>query len=171
VQHDDNLDALLCDRASGRYHIFLLQTGVASICQNPGMAVTDHPRRSVVAAVDDDQRILRSLELLLESADYDVRLFSSATALLESGGLREIDCLISDIGMPVMDGFELVRGIQAARPGLPVILVTGRPDLLNRAPLDWPSHYRVFKKPFNGQELLTAVGDALRSPHLPTAGP
>ena len=135
------------------------------------MAVTDHPRRSVVAAVDDDQRILRSLELLLESADYDVRLFSSATALLESGGLPEIDCLISDIGMPVMDGFELVRGIQAARPGLPVILVTGRPDLLNRAPLDWPSHYRVFKKPFNGQELLTAVGDALRSPHLPTAGP
>jgi FixJ family two-component response regulator len=144
--------------------------GRASIWQTPGMAMTDHPRRSVVAAVDDDQSILRSLELLLESADYDVRLFSSATALLESGGLREIDCVISDIGMPVMDGFELVRGIQAARPGLPVILVTGRPDLLNRA-LDSPRHYRVFKKPFNGQELLTAVGDALRSPHLPTAGP
>lgn len=72
------------------------------------MPVTDHPRRSVIAAVDDDQRILTSLELLLESADYDVRLFSSATALLESGGLREIDCLILD--MPVMDGFELVRG-------------------------------------------------------------
>ena len=65
--------------------------------------------------------------------------------------------------MPVMDGFELVRVVQAARPGLPVILVTGRPDLLNRSPLDWPGHYRLFKKPFDGQELLTAVGDALRS--------
>src|SRR5215212_6917389 len=106
------------------------------------MAVIYHPRRSVVAAVDDDKRILRSLELLLESADYDVRLFPSATALLESGGLREIDCLISDIGMPVMDGFELVRGIQASRPALPVILVTGHPDLLNRAPFDCPRHYR-----------------------------
>jgi FixJ family two-component response regulator len=42
------------------------------------MAMTDHPRRSVIAAVDDDQRILKSLEILLESADYDVRLFSSA---------------------------------------------------------------------------------------------
>ena len=135
------------------------------------MAMPDHPRRSIVAAVDDDHRILESLEMLLESADYEVRLFSSAQALLESAGLLEIDILISDVGMPVMDGFELVRVIQAARPGLPVILVTGRPDLLNRAPLDWPRHCRLFKKPFNGQELLTAVGDALRSPHLPTAGP
>ena len=132
------------------------------------MAMTDHPRRSVIAVVDDDQRVLESLELLLESADHDVRLYSSATALLESGCLAEIDCLISDIGMPVMDGFELVRAVQAARPGLPIILVTGRPDLLSRSPLDSPGHYRLFKKPIEGQELLTAVGDALRSPHLRT---
>ena len=130
------------------------------------MAMTDHPRRFVIAVVDDDPRILESLGALLESADHDVRLFASAPALLESGRLREIECLISDVGMPVMDGFELVRLVQAARPGLPVILVTGRPDLLNRSPLERPDHCRLFKKPFNGQELLTAVSDALRSPHL-----
>lgn len=132
------------------------------------MAMTDHPRRSVIAVVDDDRRILESLEVLLESADWNVRLFSSPNALLESSCLREIDCLISDVGMPDMDGFELVRAVQAARPGLPVILVTGRPDLLKRSPLEWPGHYRVFKKPFDGQELLTAIDDALRSPHLRT---
>ena len=135
------------------------------------MTTSDDGRRSIVAVADDDPRILESLGILLESAGYDARLFPSATALLESGGVHEIECLISDVGMPVMDGFELAQAAQAARPGLPVILVTGRPDLLNRAPLDWPRTYRVFKKPFNGQELLTAVGDALRSPHLPTAGP
>ena len=128
------------------------------------MAMPDHARRPIVAAVDDDQRILESLEILLDSADYEVRLFSSAKALLEDAGLGEIDILISDVAMPVMDGFELARIIQAARPGLPVIMVTGRPDLLNRAPLGWPSHYRLFKKPFNGPELLTAVGDALQRP-------
>jgi hypothetical protein len=36
-------------------------------------------------------------------------------------------------------------------------LVTGRPDLLRRSPLDGLGQYRVFKKPFDGQELLTAV--------------
>ena len=135
------------------------------------MSTTDGRRRSTIAVVDDDQRILGSLEILLESADYDVRLFSSATALLESGGLQEIDCLISDVGMPVIDGFELARAVQAGRPGLPVILITGRPGLLNRSPLDWPRHCRLFKKPFNGQELLMAVGDALRSPHFRTPKP
>ena len=134
------------------------------------MTATGHPRRFVIAVVDDDRSVLESLEMLLASAEYDVRLFSSAPALLESGGLREIDCLISDVGMPVMDGFELARTVQAARPELPVILITGRPDLLNRSPLDVPRHYRLLKKPFNGPELLTTVGDALRGQHLRGAG-
>ena len=66
-----------------------------------------------IAVVDDDQRILESLGNLLESADYAVRLFSSATALLESGCIAEIDCLVSDIGLPVVDGLDLMRLVQA----------------------------------------------------------
>ena len=126
--------------------------------------MTDHPRRSVIAVVDDDPGMLQSIEGLLKSADYEVRLFSTGTALLQSGSLEEIDCLISDVAMPLMDGFELARAVQAARPALPVILVTGRPDLLPRSPLDKPGHYRVFKKPFDGQELLTAVAVMLQTP-------
>jgi FixJ family two-component response regulator len=134
------------------------------------MTATGHPRRSVIAVVDDDRSVLESLEMLLTSAEYDVRVFSSGQALLASGGLLEIDCLISDVGMPIMDGFELARRVQAARPGLPVILISGRPDLLNRSPLDMPGRYRLFKKPFNGPELLATVGDALRAPHSRTPG-
>lgn len=128
------------------------------------MAANDHRRRSVVAVVDDDQGSLESLESLLDSADYDVRLFSSAAALLGSGGLSAIDCLISDVAMPAMDGFELARAVQAARPGLPVILITGRPDLLPRSLLERPGGYRVFKKPFDAQELLTALALMLNPP-------
>ena len=128
--------------------------------------MTDRTSGFIIAVVDDDRRILESLKNLLESADHAVRLFSSATALLESGCVAEVDCLISDIDLPVMDGFELIRVVQAARPTLPIILITGRPELLKGLPPTSPSHYRLFKKPFNGQELLTAVSEALQNPRL-----
>jgi len=117
----------------------------------------------VVAVVDDDQGILQSLEYLLESADYIARLFVSAAALLESGCLAQIDCLISDVDMPGVDGFELVRLIHATRPQLPIILVTGYPDRLTRLPALGGSKPRLFTKPFQGHELLEAVSEALRS--------
>ena len=80
----------------------------------------EHSSGLVVAVVDDDQNILRSLESLLESADYKVRVFTSGASLLESGCLGDLDFLISDIDMPGMDGFELLRLVHATRPGLPL---------------------------------------------------
>jgi len=144
--------------------MFLLQTARIPTCQNACVAMTDHPRRFVIAVVEDDPGMLDSIESLLNSADYAVRLFPTATALLESGAHTEIDCLISDVAMPLMDGFELARAVQAARPALPVIFVTGRPDLLRRSRLDGLGQYRVFKKPFHGQELLTAITVMVKSP-------
>jgi FixJ family two-component response regulator len=127
--------------------------------------MTDHPRPLTIAVVDDDPGIVRALESLLESADHAVRPFASATALLESGCLGEIDCLISDIGMPGMDGCELLRRVQAEQPELPIILVTGHPEMLDRSPMAiCPA--RVFKKPFDAQALLMALADALRGPRL-----
>jgi FixJ family two-component response regulator len=122
--------------------------------------------KPVIAVVDDDQRILESLGGLLESADYAVHLFSSAPALLESAHLAEIDCLISDIGLPGVDGLELIRLLQATRPGLPTILITGHSETLSRLPASTLRYYCLFKKPFDGQEILTAIGDALRAPNL-----
>jgi FixJ family two-component response regulator len=124
--------------------------------------LTDHNSRFVVAVVDDEQSILQSLEYLLESADYAVRLFISVTDLLDSPWLPQLDCLISDIDMPGIDGFELLRLVHAARPGLPTILITGYPDRLKRLPHLGGSNPRAFTKPFPGQEMLAAVSDAIR---------
>jgi FixJ family two-component response regulator len=125
-------------------------------------SMTERSSGVIVAVVDDDQSILQSLEILLESADYVVRLFTSGAALLQSHCLPEIDCLISDIDMPGLDGFELLRLLHSEHPGLPTILITGYPDTLKRSPLLGPGNPRVLTKPFSGEELLSAVNDALR---------
>jgi FixJ family two-component response regulator len=124
-------------------------------------AMTAAAPGSVIAVVDDDESILRSLEYLLESADYAVRLFTSPAALLKSDCLSEIGCLISDIDMPGMDGFELLAQVRALRPGLPIIVITGYPERLKLLPPFAGAQPRLFTKPFQGHELLAAVGDAL----------
>ena len=115
--------------------------------------------RSTVAVVDDDPRVVESLADLLESAGCRVRRFSSAEALLVSG-LSDMDLLITDIGMPGIDGFELRDRVKKARPDLPIFLITGRHETTD--PERALGAAGFFRKPFDGQILLAAVVDALR---------
>ena len=119
--------------------------------------------QSVVAVVDDDERILESLEDLLESAGFSARTFGSAEAFLRSDAVREAACLISEIRMPAIDGWELERRVSRERPDLPVILVTGQePEQpgadLSAAPARVAA---IFRKPFDGPALLAAVARAV----------
>jgi len=115
-------------------------------------------RRPVVAVVDDDPRLLESLQDLLESAGYAAQGYSSAGSLL-ARGLSGIDVLITDIGMPGMDGFELRDLVKKACPGLPVFLITGRHEIADQDRAQGISGF--FRKPFDAQALLAAVGDVL----------
>ncbi len=127
--------------------------------------MSDHTPSFRIAVVDDDRSLLQSITSLLESADYTVRQFSSASALIDSNSLPEIDCLISDVDMPITDGLALLRVVRAARANLPVIFVTGHPEMLNRSPSAGSDYYRIFTKPFKGHELLAAVSEVLHDRH------
>jgi FixJ family two-component response regulator len=118
--------------------------------------------KPLVAVVDDDLTVLDSLEELLESAGYAVRCFASARDLLASG-LSGLDILITDIGMPGMDGFELRDIVSEERPELPVFLVTGRHELADPARARGVSG--LFRKPFDAPVLLAAIDRALSHPH------
>lgn len=116
--------------------------------------------QSTIAVVDDDVRVLESLENLLESYGYVVRPYESPTDFLHDNILFEIDCLISDVGMPLMDGFELQERVGNDRPQLPVILITGRHDL-SESGASAMNNRGFFRKPFDSRALLRAVAEAL----------
>jgi FixJ family two-component response regulator len=119
------------------------------------------PAKSVVAVTDDDHRVLESLEDLLESAGYKVRLFASAEQFLDTA-IAEVDCVISDIGMPGVDGFALQGIIRNSRPNLPVILITGRQGF-TATEHEVPRGARLlFEKPFDRQKLLAAISSELQ---------
>jgi FixJ family two-component response regulator len=122
----------------------------------------DGATRHVVAVVDDDHRTLESLADLLEAAGYDVRVYSSGRVFWKSGGLSDIDCLITDVGMPDMNGIRLRKMALSERPELPVILITGRAECRTQyASIIEPDRY--FEKPYDGQQLLAAIRTALKS--------
>jgi len=114
----------------------------------------------VVVVVDDDSRTLESLADLLEAAGYDVRRYSSASGAWNHGDWSKVDCLVSDISMPEMDGFDLRRLALSVRPDLPVILVTGRSEFRAQC-ASMIERDRYFEKPFDGQQLLAAIRAAL----------
>lgn len=114
----------------------------------------------MIAVVDDDARVLESLENLFESAGYVVRQFSSAESLI-NGGLSDVGCLVTDIGMPAVDGFELHDLVKKVRPDLPVFLITGRDVSGDRQRALVSGVRGFFSKPFDGPTLLRAVDDAL----------
>jgi FixJ family two-component response regulator len=78
---------------------------------------------SFVGVVDDDPRVLESFEELLAAGGYESLLFDSAEAFLDANGFEKVDCLISDIGMPAMSGWDLLRIVRTELPSLPVILI------------------------------------------------
>lgn len=118
-------------------------------------------RAHVIAVVDDDPRLLASLKNLFESAGYGVCTFSTAKALLGTE-LSGIDCIITDICMPAMDGFQLRDIVKKLRPDLPVFLITGRHEIADRRRVNTTGIGGFFRKPFDWPKLVTAVDDALR---------
>ncbi len=116
----------------------------------------------VVAAVDDDRRVRESVQSVLESAGYEAIAFDSAEALLDSGVLARVMCVLADVRLPGIDGIALQRRIRDTRPELPVIFMTAHDeeDVRQRALLDGAVAFLV--KPFDGGELLEHIARAMR---------
>jgi FixJ family two-component response regulator len=112
----------------------------------------------LIAVVDDDYRVLESLDDLLQASGYRTVLHTSAEALLESATLASVDALISDIGLPGMSGIELLRTVrQSLALPLPAILITGRGEPYLEQHARALGVLRFLTKPFDTKELLDAL--------------
>lgn len=117
--------------------------------------------RSEVFIVDDDPAVRTALGRLIASAGRDVRTFASGREFLDSPYPRGPGCLVLDVRLPDLDGFELYRQLREAGATLPVIFMTGFGDI--------PTSVRAIKsgavdflpKPVEEDTLLGAINSAL----------
>ncbi|WP_376776704.1 MULTISPECIES: response regulator transcription factor [Rhizobium] len=107
--------------------------------------------------MDDDKRVLDGLRELLESLGYAARTYRSPAAFLSSGDLAACDCVITDIKMDSMDGFELEKAVRVHEPGMPMILMTGRSDIEDQGYAGADDQRVFMRKPLNSQVLLPAI--------------
>jgi FixJ family two-component response regulator len=125
---------------------------------------------SVISVVDDDESIREATKTLLRSAGYSVGTFASAEHFLDSGALRETECLILDVRMPGMSGLDLQRRLKSSESAVPVIFITAHDDNANRRQAIDAGAVDFFGKPFEAAALVDAVRTALAGNKERSAG-
>ena len=117
--------------------------------------------KPVVMLVDDDRDLLRLLSIRLTAAGYDVRAMASGEEALAQLEQNNPDVIVTDLQMDGMDGMTLFDRVHAARPTLPVLVLTAHgtiPDAFDAANR---GVFSYLTKPFNSRVLLSHLERAI----------
>jgi two-component system, LuxR family, response regulator FixJ len=114
-----------------------------------------------VCLVDDDSSVLRSMQYLLASDGIAVRAFNKPEEFLAHAATHPVPVVVTDVWMEGVTGLEILARMCALLPRPRVIVITARDDLAARATAMAIGPVAFFIKPFNDEEFLTAVRDAL----------
>src|SRR5579862_6616463 len=116
---------------------------------------------SRVLVVDDELPLLRALGVHLRARGYDVDLVETGEAAVARGATGHYDAAIVDLGLPGIDGIEVVRGLRGWT-SIPIIVLSARQDHTQKVnALDAGADDYV-TKPFNMEELLARLRAGLR---------
>ena len=118
-----------------------------------------------VLLVDDTPVIRHLAQHVLEEAGYDAHSAENGVAALGFLRAREvpIDVVVTDLAMPQMDGFTLIRELRKLSPQTRVVLMTGYVDAVELAERSPERPDLVLPKPFRPPELLDAVSTVLQT--------
>jgi FixJ family two-component response regulator len=121
----------------------------------------------IIAIVDDDASIRRALQRLVESAGYTAQTFASAREFLDWLPRGQAACLVLDVHMDGMNGFDLQQ-----RLAVPVIFITAHDDALTLERIKSSRVAGHLRKPIDGQAVLAAIRSAVDGlDQGPIAGP
>jgi FixJ family two-component response regulator len=113
--------------------------------------------------IDDDVSVRETMESLIQSLGYDTETFSSAEDYLNCGHILDAACLITDVHMPGMTGFDLLNRLLTDGYSIPVILMSAHPGEALRAAAIEAGAIGFLDKPVNVGDLIDRLNKALKS--------
>jgi two-component system response regulator FixJ len=119
----------------------------------------------VAYLVDDDPSVRRALPRLLKSLGVETVAFASAEAFLQAAPWLSEACLILDVQMPGMKGWDLVEHLRVSGNPLPIIIMTAYNDAQTHDRARRAGIVAYLRKPFDDQVLLEALRQAYAQRH------
>lgn len=116
---------------------------------------------ATVHIIDDDRAMRDSLSLMLTIEGYRVRAHESARTFLEAIGEDNSGCVVTDVRMPEISGIDLLAAMKERNVFMPVIVITAHADVQLAVQAMKQGAFDFLEKPFDGDALLAAVGNAL----------
>ena len=118
--------------------------------------------------VDDDHSVVKSLARLLRMAGYAVDTFGSAQEFLNCLVTSLPRCLVLDVQMPGMNGFELQSRMRQLGHAVPIVFITAHDTPHTRAAASQCGAIALLFKPFQSAALLAAIEEAIAVPEETT---
>ncbi|MBR0902733.1 response regulator transcription factor [Bradyrhizobium liaoningense] len=116
-----------------------------------------------IYVIDDDPAIRRSLERLLDAVGFQVASYTTPKAFLDIAHSLLGGCVLLDLRMPEMDGFEVHARLRLINPDLPVIVVTAQGDVQTAVRAMKAGAVDFIEKPYSDEALIAAIESALKT--------
>lgn len=118
-------------------------------------------RRASVLVTEDDPLVASAIQAFLMIEGYDVQIAKDGGEAIRMLAHAEPDVLLTDIGLPDVDGFAVARAARERYPNIPVLMMTGRPSVATATAALEVGASRHISKPLQCAELVLAIESAV----------
>lgn len=115
----------------------------------------------LVRVIDDDDKVRRSWQFVLEGEGWQVKAYESAVRFLAEDGPAVPGCIVSDVRMPEMSGIELQTELKRRGNPMPLVLISAHADLEMAVKAVRDGAYDFLLKPVETERLIQTVSDAI----------
>ena len=123
---------------------------------------------NTIFIIDDEKEICESIKMILEYEGYEVNYSTSAIQGLKTLEESQTSCLLLDIQMPDMNGFEVLKKVKESIPSLSVIIISAHGSVENAIKATRLGAFYFIEKPIDREKLLISVRNAVEQAKLVT---